>query len=119
MPNGGPNDGKGAGVHRQPAVSHMLSGRSYGLTTTEVWAIEMLADVPRGWIYRMVRYVLPESLEEVVIRQPGMTPEVFAALVAAFRALESRASGVREFEQMEEESFDRFWGGDRGPRHTP
>ena len=97
----------------------MLSGRSYGLTTTEVWAIEMLADVPRGGFTGWSVMSYPKASKRVVIRQPGMTPEVFAAVVAAFRALESRASGAREFEQMEEESFDRFWGGDRGPRHTP
>ena len=105
---------------RQPAVSHMLSGRSYGLTTTEVWAIEVLADVhgvdlrdgplcptrePRGGRHSSARH------DAGGIR--GDRGRV--------RALESRASGEKELEQMEEESFDRFWEAivDRDTRREP
>ena len=103
----------------QSSISHALSDRSYGLTTTEVWAIEALTEARRGMVYELARYVVPRSVEESLADVPGMTPEAFEPIVAAIHAVESRASREKELEQKKEESFDRFWGGDRAPRHTP
>ena len=77
----------------QSSVSHALSDRKYGLTLTEVWVIEALAGVRRGKVYELASYLVPETVEEFVSRQPGMTPEAAAGMVAMFHALEDPGSG--------------------------
>ena len=75
----------------QSTVSHMLTDRSYGLTTTEVCFIEALCQVPSGTLYRYAGLIAHESLEKQVYDIPGITQQAAEALVAAIQAVRANA----------------------------
>jgi hypothetical protein len=78
----------------QSTVSHMLTNRGYGLTTSEISFIEALSRVPQGTIYRSLGFVDMPSLEAQIYDIPGITHQTAEALVAAIHA--AKASGLRQ-----------------------
>ena len=75
----------------QSSVSHMLTDRSYGLTTTEVYFIELLAQVAAGTIYRQLGFVQVATLEQQIYEIPGINEQAAEAIVAAIQAVKANA----------------------------
>jgi hypothetical protein len=71
----------------QSSVSHMLTDRSYGLTSTEVSMIEATCQVPQGTLYRAVGFVEERPLERQIYDIPGITHQAAEAIVAAIQAV--------------------------------
>jgi hypothetical protein len=93
----------------QPAVSHMLGNRTYGLTVSEIIWIETVCRASPGTIYMMsgVFYDAtapggsrvtppppppPPSLEEQIYGFPGIAPQAADAIVAAIQAVRANAA---------------------------
>jgi hypothetical protein len=73
----------------QSTVSHMLTDRTYGLTSTEVSIIEAVCQVPQGTLYRAVGFVEEQPLERQVYDIPGISHQAAEAIVAAIQAVKA------------------------------
>lgn len=73
----------------QSSVSHMLTDRSYGLTTGEIGMIEILAKVPAGTIYRQLGFLDEPTLEQRVYDIPGIDEQAAEVVVAAIQAIKA------------------------------
>jgi predicted XRE-type DNA-binding protein len=73
----------------QSSVSHMLTDRTYGLTTTELRMIEALCKVEFGTLYRLVGLIEAPSVERQVYDIPGITAQSAEAIVAAIQAVKA------------------------------
>jgi hypothetical protein len=80
----------------QSSVSHMLSDRSYGLTSTEVSMIEATCQVPQGTLYRAVGFVEELSLERQVYDIPGITHQAAEAIVGAIQAVRADVLRIKK-----------------------
>jgi hypothetical protein len=77
----------------QSSVSHAFTDRQHGLTVTEVFWIETLAEVRPGTVYERAGYAKWPDVAEVIYNS-GISRQTAAALVAAINA--AREHALRE-----------------------